>query len=192
MAATDIDKVFAQIEKDFVLLSQSAARGAANKAQKDIQAKADKFIDEYYASRKPVWYHRKYHLYKLVQKYYREDKTEKGILIEFGVEYSSAKIRGLHKSYSPYHKSGDKWISRKRDGNGFHFDAGDNGIPEAEWITEKFLEGIHPSGKLGDEDGIKDDMSPDEKMQNFFNTELQDLVMGYMHKNLLNLVKVYF
>ena len=192
MAATDIDKVFAKIEKDFVQLSQSAARGAANKAQKDIQAKADKFIDEYYASRKPVWYRRKKHLYKLVQRYYREDKTSKGILIEFGVEYSSAKIRGLHKSYSPYHQRGGPWVSRERDKDNFQFDAGDNGIPEAEWITEKFLEGIHPSGKLGDEDGIRDAMSPDQKMQKFFNTELQNLVMGYMHQNLLNLAKTYF
>jgi hypothetical protein len=192
MAATDIDKVFAQIEKDFVLLSQSAARGAANKAQKDIQTKADKFIDEYYASYTPKWYRRKKHLYKLVQRYYREDKTSRGILIEFGVEYSSAKIRGLHKSYSPYHKNGDIWISRERDKNSFKFDSGDNGIPQAEWIAEKFLEGIHPSGKLGDEDGIKDDMSPDKKMQHFFNTELQNLVMGYMHKNLLDLARSYF
>ena len=192
MAATDIDKAFAQIEKDFVMLSQSAARGAANKAQKDIQAKADKFIDEYYASYKPVWYRRKKHLYKLVQKYYREDKTSRGILIEFGVEYSSAKIRGLHKSYSPYHQSGSPWVSRERDRDSFHFDKGDNGIPEAEWITEKFLEGIHPSGKLGDDGGKKDAMSPDAKMQKFFNTELQNLVMGYMHKNLLNLAKAYF
>lgn len=192
MAATDIDKAFAKIEKDFVLLSQSAARGAAHKAQKDIAAKADKFIDEYYASYDPVWYHRKYHLYKLVQKYYQETKTNKGIKIEFGVQYTPSKIRGLHKSYSPYHKSGWSWVSRMNDTNNFHFDKGDNGIPEAEWITDKFLEGIHPSGKLGDEDGKKDAMSPDAKMQKFFNKELNDLVMEYMNKNLLNLVKVYF
>ena len=192
MAATDIDKVFAKIEKDFVLLSQSAARGAANKAQKDIQKKADKFIDEYYASYDPKWYHRKCHLYKLVQRYYREDKTHRGILIEFGVEYSSSKIRGLHKSYSWRHQSGDAWVSRKRDEDSFHFNAGDNGIPEAEWITEKFLHGIHPSGKLGDEDNIEIKPSPDDKMQHFFNTELQDLVMSYMNKNLLDLAKGYF
>lgn len=192
MAVTDIDKVFAQIEKDFVLLSQSAARGAANKAQKDIQKKADKFIDEYYASYTPRWYRRKKHLYKLVQRYYREDKTSKGIMIEFGVEYSASKIRGLHKSYSPYHQSGGAWVSRARDKDSFHFNAGDNGVPEAEWITNMFLSGAHPSGKLGDEDGIRDVMSPDRKMQQFFNTELQDLVMKYMHKNLLDLVKGYF
>lgn len=192
MAVTDIDKVFAQIEKDFVLLSQSAARGAATKAQKDIAAKADKFIDEYYASYKPKWYRRKKHLYKLVEKYYREVKTKKGIMIEFGIQYVPSKIRGLHKSYSPYHQSGDTWVSRMRDSDSFHFDKGDNGIPEATWITDKFLEGIHPSGKLGDEGGKQDRLSPDVKMQKFFNKELSDLVMTYMNRNLLNLVRTYF
>ena len=192
MASTDIDKVFAQIEKDFVLLSQSAARGAAHKAQKDIEKKADKFIDEYYASYKPKWYHRKKHLYKLVQRYYHEERTSKGIMIEFGIEYSSAKIRGLHKSYSPYHQGGDAWVSRMRDADSFHFNAGDNGIPDADWITNKFLEGIHPSGKLGDEGGKQDRQSPDQKMQKFFNKELGDMVMSYINKNLLDLVKVYF
>ncbi len=100
MAATNIDDVFKKIEKDFVELSKNAARNAATKAQKDIAEKADKFIKEYYDSYKTKWYRRKYHLYKLVQKYYREDKLKHGIMIEFGVEYSSSKIRGLHKSYS--------------------------------------------------------------------------------------------
>lgn len=191
MAATDIDKVFTQIEKDFVLLSKSAARGAATKAQKDIAVKADKFIGEYYASYDPKWYHRKYHLYKLVQKYYRETNTSKGIVIEFGIEYSSSKIRGLHQSYSWRHKSGNKWVSQYMDKDSFHFDKGDNGIPEPEWITDNFLEGIHPSGNK-DEIGQKDNKSPDQKMQTFFNKELDGLVMKYMHKNLLNLVKIYF
>ena len=192
MAATNIDEVFKKIEKDFVELSKTAARNAATKAQKDIAEKADKFIDEYYASYKPSWYNRKKHLYKLVQKYYQERQLKRGIVIEFGVQYTPSKIRGLHKSYSPYHKGGSRWVSRMRDADGFHFDAGDNGIPEAEWITEKFLEGIHPSGKLGDEDGIQDAQSPDEKMQHFFDKELSDLVMTYMNRYLLDSVGYYF
>lgn len=192
MAATNIDQVFAQIEKDFVLLSQSAARGAANKAQKDIAAKADKFIGEYYSSYSPKWYRRKNHLYKLVQKYYREFENSKGITIEFGIEYSASKIAGLHKSYSPYHQGGGAWISRANNPESFHFDSGDNGIPSADWITNKFLEGIHPSGKLGDDGGVQDSQSPDDKMQKFFNNELEGIVLSYMHKNLLDLVRVYF
>ena len=168
MAATNIDEVFKKIEKDFVVLSEKAARSAATKAQKDIARKADKFIDEYYASYKPAWYHnRKEALYDLVQEYYKEKDRKNGIVIEFGVQYVPSKIRRVHKSYSPYHKTGSKWVSRQRDKDSFHFDAGDNGIPEPEWITEKFLEGIHPSGKLGDDGGARDAQSPDEKMQKF-------------------------
>lgn len=192
MAATNIDEAFKQIEKDFMELSKTAARNAATKAQKDIKEKADRFIDEYYASYEPAWYNRKKQLYKLVQKYYQERELKKGIVIEFGIQYTPSKIRGLHKSYSPYHKTGNTWISRQRDEGSFHFDAGDNGIPEAEWITEKFLEGIHPSGKLGDEGGKQDAQSPDEKMQHFFDKELGDLVMTYMNRYLLNLVQYYF
>lgn len=190
MAATNFDKVFKKIEKDFVELYKNAARNAATKAQKDIAKKADQFIKEYYDSYSPKWYRRKYHLYKLVQKYYREDKLKHGIMIEFGVEYSASKIRGLHKSYSDWHQSGNEWRSRALAG--FNFDSRDNGIPQPEWITENFLEGIHPSGKLGDNEGIRDAQSPDEKMQRFFNRELGDLVSTYISKYLLDSVKYYF
>lgn len=193
MAATNIDKVFKQIEKDFVELSKNAARNAATKAQRDIKEKADKFIDEYYEY-KPKWYgkSRKKALYKLVQKYYQETTTNKGIIIEFGIQYTPSKIYGVHKSYSPYHKSGNNWVSRANDPDNFHFDKGDNGIPEATWITDNFIEGIHPSGKLGDDRGVQDLHSPDEKMQKFFDKELGNLVMNYMNKYLLDLVKYYF
>ena len=190
MAATNIDEVFNKIEKDFVELSKTAARNAATKAQKDIAEKADKFIKEYYDSYKPKWYKRKNALYKLVKKYYQETQTKKGIMIEFGVQYSPSQIQGVHKSYSYWHQRGGKWISR--ESNGFNFDTGDNGIPEPEWITEKFLEGVHPSGKLGDDGGIRDPQSPDEKMQKFFDRELGDLVMTYMNRYLLDSVKYYF
>ena len=192
MASTNIDRVFEQIKKDFVEISKAAARNAATKAQKDIKEKADRFIDEYY-DYDPVWYHnRKKSLYKLVEKVYYEVPSQDGITITFGVRYNPSNIDGIHKSYSPRHKSGNKWISRERDKGQFKFDSGDNGIPEAEWITEKFIEGIHPSGKLGDEDGIRDLKSPDEKMQDFFDTELNNLVSSYMNKYLLSYIKTYF
>lgn len=191
MAATNIDEIFSDIEKDFVKLSTDAARSAAIKAQKDIREKADRFIDEYYASYQPKWYRRKYALYKLVQNYYKERKNSKGIKIEFGVTYDASKISGLHKSNSWWHQSGDEWISRA-DKSRFNFNSQDNGIPSPEWITDNFLEGIHPSGKLGDSSGVKDSMSPDGKMQKFFDTELDNLIYGYMNKHLLDAVASYF
>lgn len=191
MAATNIDEIFNNIEKDFVKLSTDAARSAANKAQKDIREKADRFIDEYYASYDQKWYRRKYTLYKLVQNYYKESKNSKGLKIEFGVKYDASKIAGLHKSNSWWHQLGDEWISRSDKGR-FNSNSQDNGILSPEWITNNFLEGIHPSGKLGDKDGIKDSMSPDDKMQNFFDTELDNLIYGYMNKHLLDAVASYF
>lgn len=191
MAKTNVDKIFDKVEKDFVDLSKKAAREAANKAQKDIKEKADKFIDEYYKY-DAKWYkkQRKHALYKLVEEYYEEKETSDGITIKFGIVYNPNKIEGIHKSNSWYHQSGTRWISRA-DGD-FDFDSQNNGVPSATWITEKFWEGIHPSGKVGDDDGVHDPMSPDEKMQHFFNTELDNLLRRYISKALLSAVKEYF
>ena len=156
MAATNIDEIFDRIEKDFVKLSKNAARSAANKAQKDISKKADRFIDEYYASYQPKWYKRQHKLKNLITKYYKEADTSNGIRIEFGIKYDASRIAGLHKSNSWWHQSGSEWISRSDKGR-FHFDGQDNGIPSAEWITNQFLEGIHPWAQT-------DSQSPDDKM----------------------------
>lgn len=193
MATTNIDEAFANIERDFVELSKNAAKNAAMKAQEDIRKKAVQFIDEYYEY-KPKWYgkSRKKALYNLIKEYYRETPKQKGIQITFGIKYVPSKIKNAHKSYSPYHKSGNEWVSRADDPTNFHFDKGDNGIPEATWITDKFLDGIHPSGKLGDDGGVRDKESPDEKMQHFFDKELEDLVNTYMNEHLLDSVEKYF
>lgn len=190
MADTNIDEIFSKIEKDFIELSKNAAKSAANKAQKDIRKKADKFIDEYYQYSPRMYKNRQKALYKLVQDYYSENETSNGINIEFGVKYDPSRIMGIHKSNSWYHQSGTQWVPRN-SGN-FDFDSQNNGIPSATWITEKFWEGIHPSGKIGDDGGIRDAQSPDEKMQQFFDTELDDLVGQYISKALLDAVAAYF
>jgi hypothetical protein len=189
MAATNIDEIFSQIEKDFVELSKNAARSAANKAQKDIREKADKFIKEYYAY-EPEVYIRTYSLYKLVENYYAESNKGNGIEIEFGVKYNPSNISGLHRSNSWYRQTGTRWIPRLS--GDFDFDSQNNGIPSATWITEKFIEGIHPSGQIGNDGGIADMMSPDSKMQKFFDTELEDLVLSYINQSLLDSVAAYF
>lgn len=188
MAATNIDEIFKQIEKDFVELSKNAARTAANKAQKDIREKADKFIDEYYLYQPKIYKKRKKALYNLVRKYYQESESANGIAIEFGVQYDSDRIKGIHTSNSDLHQSGDKWISR--NSTNFNWDSGDNGIPQPEFITKNFLKGIH----YIDEDGnkIKDKQSPDKKMQKFFDKELEDLIDKYISNALLEAVAAYF
>ena len=191
MASTNIDEIFRQIEKDFVGLAKEAAKEAANRAQKDVKQKADQFITEYYDEYSPLAYHnRKKALYKLVERIYEESETADGIMIEFGVRYNSSNIIGVHKSNSWYRQTGTRWIPRLS--GDFDFDSANNGIPEAPWITEKFLSGIHPSGLIGDDGGTKVGKSPDEKMQDFFNKELDDKLQSYMTDALLHAVKKYF
>lgn len=189
MADTNIDEIFSKIEEDFVKLSKEAAKSAARKAQKDIRAKADKFIAEYYAYQPKMYKNRKHALYKIVQDYYEESESRNGISIEFGVKYNPSKL-GDHHSNSWYRQSGTKWIPRLS--GDFDFDSQNNGIPSPTWIVDKFWEGIHPSGKIGDDGGVADAQSSDEKMQQFFDAELNDLVMSYMNEALFDAVATYF
>ena len=190
MASTNLDRIYAQIEKDFVELSKKAAREAAKKAQDDVKEHADKFIREYYAYKPKVYKQRKKALFNLIERVYQESETRDGLMIEFGIQYNPSNIRGVHQSNSWYHQSGTNWIPRlDRE---FSFDSQNNGIPSATWITEKFLSGIHPSGKIGDDGGVADEQSPDEKMQKFFDQELDDIVISYMKTALWDAVKTYF
>lgn len=196
MAFTNADAFFAQIEEDWAELSKRAAREAATKAQKDIREKADKFIKEYYAYNPKVYTNakRKKALYKLVEDFYEVTERPNGIEIEFGVTYNPENIKGIHRSNSRYHQSGDKWIS-VRSPRGMSADiptlndvigsGSDNGIPEPEWITEQFLAGIHPWSAV-------DEQSPDEKMQDFFDTKIEDLINEYISSSLLNAIREYF
>ena len=184
MASTNIDIVLKQIEADFVELSKNAAKSAAKKAQTDIEQKADKFIDEYYEFVPRLYKKRQMALYKLVEEYYKEKESGKGITIEFGVLYNPGNIKGLHRSMSRFHQSGGKWIPRASfTPNNWNSSA--NGIPEPEWITKKFLAGEHPWAAT-------DAQSPDDKMQDFFDTELDSMVVGYLHSALMGAVAAYF
>lgn len=196
MAATSSDAIFDQIINDWVNITRNAAKNAANKAQEDIRKKADKFIKEYYAYPPKIYTDakRQHALYKLVEDFYSESSTGSGIKIEFGVTYNPGNIAGLHKSNSRYHQGGSKWVSvRSPKGMSYNIptlsdvigSGSNNGIPEPEWITNQFIEGIHPwSGK--------DDMSPDAKMQQFFDDELDSLVNGYISTALMDAISKYF
>lgn len=185
MADTNFDAIFAQIEKDFVKLSKNAAKSAANKAQNDIREKADKFISEYYESYTPKIYRRKHALYKLVQNYYKERDNGKGLTIEFGIKYSPSKMGHVHRSNSWWHQSGKEWKSRLDTESKFNSSRQDNGIPSPEWITSNFLDGIHPWAQT-------DAPSPDDKMQKFFDDELESLINTYMSDALMESVASYF
>ena len=189
MASTNIDAIFGQIQKDFIEISKQAAREAAKKAQKDVVEKADQFIFEYYGEYAPRRYTRLMELYKLVEPIYEESESANGITIEFGVKYNPSNIAGIHKSYSKYRQGGSRWIPR--NSGEFNADKSDNGIPEAEWITGKFFEGVHPSGLIGDDSGFKGD-SPDDKMQEFFDLELERNIGAYIDEAMWRAVSAYF
>lgn len=189
MASTNIEKAFRKIEKDFVKIAKEAAKDAAEMAQKDIRQKADEFIDEYYAEYQPEVYKRKYALYKLVEGVYKERENAKGLTIEFGVLYNASNISGVHESNSWYRQSGTRWIPRLS--SDFDFDSSNNGIPEAPWIMDKFIHGIHPSGYIGESGGVKF-KSPDAKMQSFFDKQLNKRIKSYMNDALMRAVEKYF
>lgn len=194
MADINLNEFFKNIERDFVKLSEDAARTAANKAQKDIRTKADKFIAEYYLYRPAVYRDRRYALYHLVEDYYHETATASGIVIEFGVFYKPSNIRGVHRSKSKFHQSGRTWIPRNNEA--FNFNTGNNGIPDHRWITDNFLDGVHPypykkDGKW-EYTEIEDSQSSREKMDQFFDIELEGLVLTYMNTALLNAIRSYF
>lgn len=189
MASTNVDKIFSQIKKDYAELLKKAAKDATIKAQKDIREKADKFIKEYYDEYTQRKNRPTNALYQLVEDVYEVSESANGLTIEFGVKYNSSKIAGVHKSGSWYRQGGTRWIPRLS--GEFDFDSKNNGIPEASWITDKFLEGIHPSGKIGD-DGGKKFRSSDDKMQKFFNEELDAKVSSYMNEALWRAIKTYF
>lgn len=190
MAATNINQIFKQIKEDFVEISKNAAKSAANKAQKDIREKADQFIKEYYGYQPKVYKRRKKALYKLIKDHYVEVESAKGIMIEFGVIYDPSQIEGMHTSNSWWHQSGGTWISRRNDMENFDFKSQNNGVPGAEFITSNFLDGIHYIDEYGN--AIEYGGSPDEKMQKFFDGELESKIKSYISSALLSAVGEYF
>ena len=189
MAATNLNDFFSRIEEDFVELSKKAAKNAAMKAQDDIKQKADQFIANYYEYK--TRYKRKRALYKLVERHYEERNVSDGIVIEFGVVYNPSNISGIHQSNSWYHQRGTKWIPR--ESGDFDFDSQNNGIPDATWITQKFWEGIHPSGLIGDDGGTEDKYgSPDKRMQEFFDGELDKKISTYLSDAMFGELEKYF
>ena len=187
MAVTNWNDFFSRIEEDFVELSKKAAQSAARKAQEDIKQKADQCIKEYYEY--PTSYDREKALFELVERHYEEKDVSGGVIIEFGVKYNPSNISGLHRSNSWYRQSGTRWIPRKE--GDFDFDSQNNGIPDATWITEKFWEGIHPSGKI-DDNGGNSERSTDDKMQDFFDTKLESKVYSYLNEAIFSELEKYF
>ena len=172
----NLDKMFKQIQKNSEELALTAMMNAANKAFSLAQQEAKNCLKNY-LKRKPSVYQRinPSPLWKATQ-YAKPKLTESGgvCIIAFGIRYDSTKIKGVYKSNSWWHQTGNEWVSRFDEPEKFKFDSQANGIPDAGWILNNYLEGVHPGFIDGIDYGWKDSTSPHSTMTNFFEKELKD------------------
>jgi hypothetical protein len=109
--------------------------------------------------------------------YWADRSGINGISIEVGVQYKSSALKGVYKSNSKFHQSGDVW---KEVTDHSHVTS-DNGIPEPDWILSNFLEGVHP--------WAQDDVDSTESlMEEFFNTKLPNRIEQYVQNELFNAI----
>ena len=172
----NLDRMFKQIQKNSEELAMAAMMKAANQAF-NLAVQEAKNCLKNYLKRKPAVYQRinPSPLWKATQSA-KPKLTEKGGIctIAFGIRYDSTKIKGVYKSNSWWHQSGDTWVSRFEEPKKFKFDSQANGIPDAGWILNNYLEGKHPGWFDGVDYGWEDAVKPADTMKNFFEKELRD------------------
>lgn len=132
------DNVMVQVLGQVDEIRKKALKESVKIVKKDMKEKvSDRAVMDYYMDYTPTRYQRSYSLFNVFKSYARQD----GNTLHAWIEYDSDKM-GQHYSYSPRHQSGGAWISRWDE----NFDPEDdnNGIPESDWIFDKFWEGTHP------------------------------------------------
>lgn len=182
MAGQNVDEAFAAILKDCKSVAVEAVKNAAKKTQADILKEAKNCLQEYYKWQ-PKMYKRTYRLQRAILPYWADRSSKNGIAIEVGVEYNSGALKGVYRSNSWYHQSGNEWIDRSR--GDFNFNSPNNGIPQPEWILENFLEGVHKWGDGPNQQHV-DVSSTDSLMEDFFNTQLPNRIGQYVQDELFN------
>ena len=132
------DNVMLQVLGQVDEIRKKALKESVKIVKKDMKEKvSDRAVMDYYMDYTPTRYQRSYSLFNVFKSYARQD----GNTLHAWIEYDSDKM-GQHYSYSPRHQSAGAWISRWDE----NFDPEDdnNGIPESDWIFDKFWEGTHP------------------------------------------------
>ena len=180
MAGKSIDDVFADILKDCKSVATEVVKKAAKKTQKDILKEAKNYLAEYYKY-KPKRYKRTYQLQNAIIPVFKKQSNKDMISFEVGVRYDSTPLIGKYRSNSWYHQTGTKWISS--DSMDFDFDSQNNGIPEAGWILDNFLLGIHKWGD-GPDEYEQDRVSTNTLMEKFFENELPARINQYVQEEL--------
>lgn len=132
------DNVMFQVLGQVDEIRKKALKESVRIVKKDMKEKvSDRAVMDYYMDYTPKKYKRSYSLFNVFKSYARQD----GNTLHAWIEYDSDKM-GQHYSNSPRHKSGDAWISRWNEN--FDPESDDNGIPESDWIFDRFWEGTHP------------------------------------------------
>lgn len=192
MAEKSVDDVFAEILKDSRAIAIEVVESSAKKAQTDFMLKAYDLLAKYYDNfGTPKKYKRTYQLRKSITPVL-EGKTVKGadeITIRVGVEYNSAQLEGLYHSNSPWHQSGDEWISRNNSNFNWNKDSdgnpiGNNGVPQPEWILGNFLKGVHIWGSEPDQQK-KDTESTNRLMNKFIRQDIEAVLNQYIQSSLM-------
>ena len=186
-----LDKIFKQIQKSSEEMGVAAMRDAANKAYKLVLEQAESCLQTYY-KKEPKIYKRTKTLSQAIVPY-KPVETVNGnhTMITFGIDYDASKLIGKYKSKSDHHQSGTEWISRFDTPDKFKKN-GANGIPDANWILNNYLDGIHPGWYGGKDYGWNDgeQNSTDYRMTQFFEAELFEkagsLIYESMHDAIVN------
>ena len=191
----DLNKIFKQIQKNSEAMGMAAMQSAADKAFQLAKEKALSCLLLYY-KKKPKIYKRTKQLKNAIttQSPKLKESGDK-CRISFVIKYDASRLVGKYQSNSKFHQSGDEWISRYDEPNKFNFKGGDNGVPDANWILDNYLKGIHPGWRNGKNYGWEDgrENSTDYLMTQFFEKELfekaSDLISEAMTDAVVNFIK---
>lgn len=132
------DNVMFQVLGQVDEIRKKALKESVQIVKKDMKEKvSDRAVMDYYMDYTPRIYHRSYSLFNIFKSYARQN----GKTLHAWIEYDSDKM-GQHRSNSLRHQSGSPWVSRWSEN--FDPEGEDNGMPESDWIFDRFWEGTHP------------------------------------------------
>ena len=179
---SEVNSVLDGVLKDTKRLASKAVMDAAKKGKTDIYKEAKNYLAKYYASYRPKVYRRTRSLKRAIVPVLEKKSTKNLIAIEIGVEYKPELLKGIYKSNSPYHQSGDVWKvvpdSVKQNSSLF---SSDYGMPEPSWILDNFLYGEHGGAQ-------RDTENTSTLMPDFLDNELPNRLNQYVQEAFLNAV----
>jgi hypothetical protein len=193
----NIDKIFKQIQKESEQIALNAMVQVKNELKQKVEEEKTSCLKRYYAY-KPKIYKRigGMALGKAISVSATKDEVIKQkSYFMIRLRYDSTKIEGMHTdkknhgSRSRFHQTGDEWISRFDSPGRFNFGSDAHGIPEASWILENYMKGIHPGAPWAND--TVDSENTEEHMTEFFDKTLPGMVNDIAVKAMQNAVLNY-